>query len=777
MKFLIASLLLANMAPASGFDIPPTCAMVYDDPHFLTFDQMTSDCQGTGDFIVAKTLDEDSDFEVQARFTAGSESGQQSWQESKGLDLGTVTKAFVVTTGAAGEPRIEVDADVAANNGECKLNYYVDGVLTQFGANDRAGSAIYFQRRHAWARRGNQHFKVNYRNLIFVKSGVFVQVYKKYHTWFGCYLNYKICVPDSIKDSQLVGILGNADGNNSNEFMDREGTLITPAPNTIGEKNAYCEANWCIGHEDNSHFKESDINGVCKTRHDDALEEAVRKASEEIKEACEQDPDCIEDTVVTGDPSVGKRTLEDKKEMKEEKVEVDPEPEDEHEDDICRTAEGLDVPCDAFDGNIKCEEMEGYDFGYKMDGCDSNGDGVFNHLGMELVDQDKTCAIGDVGSFDITCAVPDGNQWKDAIITPTVDAVVKVKGGNGGTLYTDVKAGETYTLRTGSGSRYKAISHIEFCFKCPERVVDNEVVTCSADVLACDDGTTLSRDPENECAFPECPVQDDVPDTTSTPGTMGDPHFKTHGGEMYDFHGGCDLVLLDNPDFQDGLGMKIHIRTKVETWWSYVQSAVVQIGEETVEINGDNAENWLYTNGLPALHDEQEWKFGTIAGLVLRSKAMGGGGHEAHIQLGNGEKITLKTYNRFVKVELYNAGKDLYNGSQGLLGRFPDGERVGRDGETPINDVNDFGQEWQVQSAEPKLFHTYDDAWVVPAGQTCTMPDSSAAKQKLRQRRLADGIPTEEAEKACAHLSSEDDRTACVFDIIATQDVNMAAVW
>ena len=267
---------------------------------------------------------------------------------------------------------------------------------------------------------------------------------------------------------------------------------------------------------------------------------------------------------------------------------------------------------------------------------------------------------------------------------------------------------------------------------------------------------------------------DDVMTTTSKPGTQGDPHFKTHSGEMYDFHGGCDLVLLENPDFAEGLGMTVHIRTKIETWWSYVEAAVLKIGEETVEIQQDQ----LHINGeavdMTTVTDEPTVT--KMAGLTLRYMRVGGN-IEAHVYLANGEKILLKTYKGFVKVQLAKEGSEQYRGSHGLLGRFPDGKRVARDGETFLEDVNEFGQEWQVQVGEPKLFHTYDDAWVVPAGQKCAMPDASAAKQQLRQRRLANGLETEAAEKACAHLESADDRKACVYDVISTQDMDMAGAW
>ena len=223
--------------------------------------------------------------------------------------------------------------------------------------------------------------------------------------------------------------------------------------------------------------------------------------------------------------------------------------------------------------------------------------------------------------------------------------------------------------------------------------------------------------------------------------------------------------------------MLVHVRTKIETWWSYVETAAVRIGDQTLELSGGEKEQWFFINGVASEPvEEKKWQFYNFAGHKLRVKK-NGKNREAHIPLGNMEKLVIKTFNDFVKVEVATKDSEFYTGSHGLLGRFPDGKRVARDGETFIEDVNAFGQEWQVTTEEPKLFHSYGDAWVVPAGEKCAMPEESTAKSMLRQRRLANGMPTEDAEKACAHLADEMDRKACIFDVIATQDTDMASVW
>ncbi|CAB9499033.1 domain-containing protein [Seminavis robusta] len=239
-----------------------------------------------------------------------------------------------------------------------------------------------------------------------------------------------------------------------------------------------------------------------------------------------------------------------------------------------------------------------------------------------------------------------------------------------------------------------------------------------------------SSTPANERSGPI----DETFTTKSPPGAMGDPHFKTHGGEMYDFHGNAQ--------------------------------------EEGILLNGAALVTETTTS--------DEWHFSKFAGRVLRYKSVSANHRirrEAHLHLGNGEKIMFKTFADFVKVEFMNESDDTLKGSLGLLGTYPDGQRVGRDGATIMEDVNMFGQEWQVKPDEPKLFHSYTADWVVPAGQACAMPVDSIEKSQLRKRRLANGLVEEEVEKACAHLQDPSDHKACVFDVIATQDPAMAGAW
>merc|ERR1711935_803940 len=72
----------------------------------------------------------------------------------------------------------------------------------------------------------------------------------------------------------------------------------------------------------------------------------------------------------------------------------------------------------------------------------------------------------------------------------------------------------------------------------------------------------------------------------------GDPHFKTWTGDKYDYHGECDLVLVDHPAFANDLGLKIHIRTERVKYFSFISNIAVQIGDDVLEFDND-VENFL----------------------------------------------------------------------------------------------------------------------------------------------------------------------------------------
>lgn len=254
-------------------------------------------------------------------------------------------------------------------------------------------------------------------------------------------------------------------------------------------------------------------------------------------------------------------------------------------------------------------------------------------------------------------------------------------------------------------------------------------------------------------------------------GSNGDPHFKTWAGGKYDFHGACDLVLLDNKSFENGKGMTIQIRTKMNTSWSFIESAVLRIGNSTLELRGGKdggAKYWI--DGEDKTDSLKDGDTFLISGFQTKMRVINANMMRFSIDLGHGDMVSLENFKTFVAVNAH-AKSDRFMGSLGLMGSFPEGKKVARNGTTILEDADAFGQEWQVLSSEPMLFHKAEG---VQHPEKCTMPDMTTKKSR---RRLGEVIITEEeASIACTH-ANQDDVDACIFDVLATNDKEMAGAY
>jgi hypothetical protein len=251
-------------------------------------------------------------------------------------------------------------------------------------------------------------------------------------------------------------------------------------------------------------------------------------------------------------------------------------------------------------------------------------------------------------------------------------------------------------------------------------------------------------------------------------GANGDPHFSTWHGEHFEYHGKCDLELLSDSSFADGQGIDVHIRTEIVRKWSYIKVAAIRIGEDVLLVEGgDVKENRYWFNKV--FHGVLK----TIGGFPLSYNQDNAHQRSFFIDLGKGEEIRIKTYKEFVRVDFKNPKESLYGNTVGILGDFKTGKKLARDGFTVIEDNNDFGQEWQVLPTGPKLFLELEGPQLPE--QTCILPSELHAEEK--RRRLGEAVVTEiMAELACAKVSVAE-RDACVFDVLTTDDVEMAGAY
>lgn len=244
----------------------------------------------------------------------------------------------------------------------------------------------------------------------------------------------------------------------------------------------------------------------------------------------------------------------------------------------------------------------------------------------------------------------------------------------------------------------------------------------------------------------------------------GDPHVKGWNGRSFDWHGQCDNVMLHAPNFAFGMGLEMHTRTKIRYDYSYIESAALKLGDDILEVSGYGE---FFVNGVESA-DVSE-----ISDFPFTHEMMSVHDHLFTIDLGDGASITVRTHNDIVGIGLNPAKRDIglwFSNSTGLMGDFETGALLARDGVTVLEDPNDMGQEWQVRDTDPKLFQDMERKPQFP--EKCIMPSPNAKET----RRLGENISLEAAEKACSHWKTEDEKDQCIFDVLATGDLGMAAV-
>jgi hypothetical protein len=247
-------------------------------------------------------------------------------------------------------------------------------------------------------------------------------------------------------------------------------------------------------------------------------------------------------------------------------------------------------------------------------------------------------------------------------------------------------------------------------------------------------------------------------------GCQGDPHFKTWRGQHFDYHGECDLVLIKSEKFESGLGLDVHIRTKIRHGFSFITSAALRIGKDLLEVESQGV-YWL--NGVLSAELPKEFSGFAFSHTQPTDKQ-----HVFEIYLGGRERIKVKTYKDFVSVLVEQGASKHFGDSAGLMGDFRMGNMIARDGKTVIEDANAFGQEWQVLETEPSLFHTVR----LPQHpqQVCKLPAPVEASQLRRRLSESSSVSQLAAEKACEQWGEGKDD--CVFDVLTTGDLEMAVV-
>jgi hypothetical protein len=254
---------------------------------------------------------------------------------------------------------------------------------------------------------------------------------------------------------------------------------------------------------------------------------------------------------------------------------------------------------------------------------------------------------------------------------------------------------------------------------------------------------------------------DDVDvDITRRMAGMGDPHFKGFSGQWFDYHGECDLVLLEIPSFDGDKDLTVHARTTIRYHYSYISGVAVQLGDDVLEVA---------SYGEYSLNGVESARLGdsAFAGHHVVHEVIDEKTNKFTLHL-NGRSFTVKTFKDLVAMDIDEVAANA--NVSGLLGNAKHGKLYGRDGETVFTDVNEYGQEWQVRDTDSQLFRVAR-APQYPTEQ-CRLPKVDAAE---KQRRLGEGLAREKAQIACGRFSGAEFDN-CVFDVMAVGDVDIAQV-
>jgi hypothetical protein len=226
------------------------------------------------------------------------------------------------------------------------------------------------------------------------------------------------------------------------------------------------------------------------------------------------------------------------------------------------------------------------------------------------------------------------------------------------------------------------------------------------------------------------------------------------------------LIFLDVPTFGGGVGLTIHIRTKIRYDYSYIASAAVRIGpEDTLQVAsfGDYLVNGVVQAELPIRLADS---------YPVTYKRLSDKEHQFEIQLNEQEHIVLTAFKDMVNIKMEDATYASFGLSKGLMGTFGTGTRMARNGtlEFSKDDPNGFVEDWQVRDTDPQLFQSISGPQYP---DRCILPNPDEPKEaRRRRRRLGDSEVTKDAAtKACAHWDNQD---ACIFDVMATGDLDLA---
>jgi len=218
--------------------------------------------------------------------------------------------------------------------------------------------------------------------------------------------------------------------------------------------------------------------------------------------------------------------------------------------------------------------------------------------------------------------------------------------------------------------------------------------------------------------------------------------------------------LLHAPAFATDTALDIHIRTLIRYSYSYISAAAVKIGDDILMVAsfGDYYLNGVFNAKMPSV----------ISGYPVTHSNPSKHEHSFSIGISGNQTIVIKAFKDLVSVRIHRADKERFQESLGMMGDYEEGKMRGRDRTTIFDDVDAFAAEWQVRENDDPLLFPRRSGPQYP--EACKLPDAAAVHRRLSESPVS----KEAAEEACAGWP-EDTREACVYDVMVTGDLWLAA--
>lgn len=249
------------------------------DPHVTTFDGLDYDCQGAGEFIMAKSPQ----LEMQARFSA----------------VGTADLPASVTTGIAiaieQEPIFQVSFLPNAADFFCIPYFFLDGTeIFLFESTGDPGILL-------------EVVEEGRIVVSFTRANVEITLLLRESETFGCFASTILYLPAELKEN-LKGLFGSPNLNPFDDWVDASGSNL-PLPLLYSDyrfeaAHDYCTRNWCIRNEADSIFTYdssesfSDYFQCDEPYNTTLLQQAISQRSVELSGICGRDQACLIDGTV-----------------------------------------------------------------------------------------------------------------------------------------------------------------------------------------------------------------------------------------------------------------------------------------------------------------------------------------------------------------------------------------------------------------------------------------------------------------------------------------------